>query len=810
MKIRELNLIGFGKFINKRILLRDGINIIYGENEAGKSTLHSFIDGMFYGFLKPYVTRTIYLDTHEKYRPWSGSKYAGTIKFSYDGSDYTIERDFTKGNESTTVLIDSTGEDIVNNIDTGNKGKVYQPGYHFFGFSDAVFSNTISIKQLGSRTDENLASELRDRLTNTSSSLDDNLSVEKAVEDLNKSLKDIGSTRAPTSYYGRVVAELDSLQIERDRILSYKDEYNEILEKSKDLDEKLKNAEKNMENLKEDLEDALIIEKKNIYKKSLSILDEMDELEEKAKHLENYKDISMESYTQGVRLKDGIENLENRQDQLDDDLIRIEDLLKSLDDSESNKELDTRMESDYLEFENLEEEKNKALILTSKTNSEFLKRDYDNMEGKLKTFKLLLLIDLLLALGIGGYGLIKSNFSLLVFSALFFLIAIFTTLRIKNLKSSTGDLKENYLEAERRYNELNEKIEDIEEKQKSILEKYKLESKIEFKKLYSDKQMDIFKAREREINLSENLKKQEQLRKDLAETKLQIENSKKSLTRILEENLSTTIEELKEAMNKKEIYRGLVEEIKTKKLVLDKTLGNHSIEGLEKDLSAYTRNIDKLDINLDSQELKLQIEEKQAMINDLKVKSSGSNERLDILNREVKKLVEIDEEINRKIDLREDLDKRRQALDLAKETIEQLSRDIHKQFAPEINEKVGRIIKTITKGRYDSIRLDDKLNLAVINPDDKQLIAIDSLSGGTIDQLYFSLRFGITDTIGQKQPPLILDDCFIQYDNSRLSNMMEYLSELGESRQIILFTCHKREYQSLNAMGKDFNLIDIS
>ena len=49
MKITELILKNFGKFTNKQILLADGINIIYGENESGKTTLHTFLKGMLFG-----------------------------------------------------------------------------------------------------------------------------------------------------------------------------------------------------------------------------------------------------------------------------------------------------------------------------------------------------------------------------------------------------------------------------------------------------------------------------------------------------------------------------------------------------------------------------------------------------------------------------------------------------------------------------------------------------------------------------------------------------------------------------------------
>lgn len=49
MKIRELGLKHFGKFSDRTIQIEDGINILYGENESGKSTLHTFIKSMFFG-----------------------------------------------------------------------------------------------------------------------------------------------------------------------------------------------------------------------------------------------------------------------------------------------------------------------------------------------------------------------------------------------------------------------------------------------------------------------------------------------------------------------------------------------------------------------------------------------------------------------------------------------------------------------------------------------------------------------------------------------------------------------------------------
>ena len=52
MKIVELNLIDFGKFHNQIIDFSTGLNVLYGENESGKTTIFKFIEGIFYGFAK--------------------------------------------------------------------------------------------------------------------------------------------------------------------------------------------------------------------------------------------------------------------------------------------------------------------------------------------------------------------------------------------------------------------------------------------------------------------------------------------------------------------------------------------------------------------------------------------------------------------------------------------------------------------------------------------------------------------------------------------------------------------------------------
>ena len=126
-----------------------------------------------------------------------------------------------------------------------------------------------------------------------------------------------------------------------------------------------------------------------------------------------------------------------------------------------------------------------------------------------------------------------------------------------------------------------------------------------------------------------------------------------------------------------------------------------------------------------------------------------------------------------------------------------------------INKKVGNIIEGITGGKYSRVKIDNSLEIGVINPETQEIVDINSLSGGTIDQIYFALRFGIVDSINNEALPLILDDCFIQYDDNRLKNIMNFLYKKSKERQIILFTCHMRENKILDGMKVKYNLVNL-
>ena len=96
MKIDSIYIESFGKFKNYKLDFKDGMNIIYGDNEAGKSTIMAFIEMMFYGRTAQEKSTDVGKSLRKKYAPWDGSAMCGELEFSYGGRSYRIHKVFKK------------------------------------------------------------------------------------------------------------------------------------------------------------------------------------------------------------------------------------------------------------------------------------------------------------------------------------------------------------------------------------------------------------------------------------------------------------------------------------------------------------------------------------------------------------------------------------------------------------------------------------------------------------------------------------------------------------------------------------------
>ena len=85
MKINKIKINSFGKLRNKEIEFKNGINILYGENESGKSTIMNFIKNTLYGISKNKKGKEI--SDYDKYKPWGKEEFSGKLEYTLDNNE---------------------------------------------------------------------------------------------------------------------------------------------------------------------------------------------------------------------------------------------------------------------------------------------------------------------------------------------------------------------------------------------------------------------------------------------------------------------------------------------------------------------------------------------------------------------------------------------------------------------------------------------------------------------------------------------------------------------------------------------------
>lgn len=247
MKILNLKINNFGKLSNKEIDLNNGINIIYGENESGKSTLLKFIIGMFYGLSKNKNGR--FTSDFERYTPWNGGEFSGKITYKLDdGKQYEVFREFKKKNPS---IYNENLEDISNtfNIDklTGNKFF-----YDQTKVDEELFLSTIVSIQEETKLGEKEQFTLVQKLSNLASTGEDNLSFQRIMNKLNKrQMEEVGTSRSQDRPINIVTKRLEEIQNEKEELSNYTSKQYEIEEQAKILEKEIKEQENQLELLKE-------------------------------------------------------------------------------------------------------------------------------------------------------------------------------------------------------------------------------------------------------------------------------------------------------------------------------------------------------------------------------------------------------------------------------------------------------------------------------------------------------------------------------------------------------------------------------
>ncbi len=213
----------------------------------------------------------------------------------------------------------------------------------------------------------------------------------------------------------------------------------------------------------------------------------------------------------------------------------------------------------------------------------------------------------------------------------------------------------------------------------------------------------------------------------------------------------------------------------------------------------------------DHQDAQRQLSRIRSGLSEIRERKASMEKETVLRQREGRPVYAIEEDLARVTEVEKELTQDKEALDLALKALEELSRNLRREFAPMLNERAGEILRQITDGRYVDVRVSPDLDMSVIHPGDKSQTPIEGLSCGTVDQCYFALRVAVAELIVTREVfPFFLDDSFVQYDDKRLEGALKIISELSRRHQILLFSCHGRERTIAQRVGIQCNIVSLN
>ena len=414
-------------------------------------------------------------------------------------------------------------------------------------------------------------------------------------------------------------------------------------------------------------------------------------------------------------------------------------------------DLNKKLEEKKVEQSRIEQELN-----TENEQTENIENS-KNIKSSKNTIYIIFLI-VFIALGILGVALLKNYLVTIVFGilALIDIILLIT----KKIKVNRIIKEENKLSETKK----KEHIRDLEEEKEYIL-----------------KEID---------KISKELKEEESNQKEIA--------SKNSMLQgqiILLEKTNTSLEN----------------ELNSIKEKLEKLQSNNE----EELLAQYNGKMDreKLLQIINSIDIEPQLKNVETQINNEKIKLKGLEIEENTVIPQIDAMVELEETLQAKKEEYNNLKNQEDIINITIENLEQAYEEMKTTITPKFTENLSKNIEEISNGKYSKVTINDESGMVVEN-NRGEYINANNLSTGTIDQLYLSLRLSMIEDLSKESLPIILDETFAYFDNTRLENAIKYLIKLtqGENiknHQVIIFTCTNREKEILEKLDFKYNLVEI-
>lgn len=765
MKINKIYISAFGGLKDFTLELHDGLNVIYGDNEAGKSTVAAFIKAMFYGTGRN--SKNLSESIRLKYTPWDNSTMAGRIFFEHKGKNYCLEREFRKSDSTDRILLvdlDSSKE-----ISTGEN-----IGQQFFGVSASAFERSLFIGNGDFIKDEAASSEINGKLSNIAVTGSEDVSYKQITDKIFATRAKLISRNGKSGSYNEDLQSLETL--------------NSRLEKA-DLDAKTKSALNDKAQLKRSQYEALY--KK--YNELKSIIDReqdianRDKLAEFLQTKQSLDDLNAqltlqdgtiinESFAQKVEF--GLNKYEKhieRSEQITADIDQINQAIK-LQSTESPESAKAQIDSLTTEVATLSNKKSQFdsedALLCSQINE--LKENLNLAQNK-KT-KINPVFSILASILAASSGAVAAT-SLWIVSAvlvgiaavllaLAFIVTPKNTTAINTIQNQLNDANNKLAEIKNDKNSTQEQINNLNARINTLSSVLNADNAIKQQRLTDLAQKsDMLKAEQEKANLA-----------------------KEELFTLLSgigdvgtiDNVKQTLQELKEKTEQQK-------EIKLKLRTASQFLGNIDYADAEQKLSALQstteQNIDFDSVKSEFQSITEQLstlkDELTTVLTELKT-SFKNSENPEELKKEISLL---QEKINSKKAFCD-------AADLSIAVLTESFYELRRGYGSELEKATHNIFSKLTNGKYKNVTITDTLDMSVEKSDVFGTRELGFLSLGATHQAYLSLRLAIATLISDEKLPIFLDDALSQYDDKRSEIALEFLKEFCQDGQGLLFTCH--------------------
>lgn len=742
MKITHIYIRGFGKLNKLDIELTSGINVIFGHNEAGKSTLQEFIKAMLYGMKRSRASREAKTEGLKRFIPWSGGQFGGYIDVELDNNKkYRIDRDFETGSLS---VFDENFNDITYSLGLGRDGAGL--GEKILGINQELFERTVFIKQMGSRLDNNDSKDLLQRVSNIMHSGNEDISYKKAMDVLREALiEQVGTQKSytrPLDIIEKRLQELskNNLRIDEDkrRQQTDRERYDEL---NKIIDELSSRS--------------MLI---SMAQDHCKLNSELKELREKRREFRFLN----ESLRQTVeKLETGRKEYEHTNLQL----IELETEMKRLSSMECYEDTAfERLQSLHKELNELQSQ-----YLNQATFIDNTHRD--------KVYNQIRWIDY----GIFGSAALTGIFIVLAYlgQKFFYMLALAGTIML----AVSAVFRYKKTAQKRLYNEQEKKWQNSLDSIKSSIEP-KLHT---YNNLLKTAGVNSITELNENYNTLVNARKIEHiLHQQLDNLGASITDEQASHDRIVERQKEINIARTDIAIaDVEKRLDALADSLLARREALYECMSSRERQAVDTVIEAGSDQIT---------ELKEIYQELEKRIEAYKLEKAG----LYAVMSKIERTDDQDELIDeiRLLTLKKaSLEKRGAALEIARNVLEQASKEVQSKLLPKMNERFEKYLSEITDNKYCEVKAGDALTLTVLEPEMQSLIPASILSEGTIDQVYLSLRLALGESISSSSQtlPIIMDEPFAQYDDVRLKQAVQSLSRISLSRQIILFSCKDRE-----------------